>query len=53
VFGVGVSLIRHSFITHIFPTLKTIAEKQIVAERMLHSRELQERYNLPEKTNTI
>jgi hypothetical protein len=49
VFGVGVSLIRHAFITHVFPSLKTIAEKQIVATRMLHSRELQEKYNLPSK----
>lgn len=49
VFGVGVSLIRHAFITMIFPSLKTIGEKQLVAERMLHSRELQEKYNLPSK----
>jgi hypothetical protein len=49
VFGVGVSLIRHAFITMIFPSLKTIGEKQLVAERMLHSRTLQEQYNLPDK----
>lgn len=47
VFGVGVSLIRHAFITHIFPSLKTIAQKQVVADRMLHSRNLQEKYNIP------
>jgi len=50
VFGVGVSLIRHAFITMIFPSLKTIGEKQLVAERMLHSRTLQEQYNLPDKS---
>lgn len=49
VFGVGVGLIRKAFVTHIFPSLKTIHEKQIVADRMLHSRELQEKYNLPDK----
>lgn len=41
---VGVSLIRHSFITHMFPTLKTIKQKQEIATRMLHSRDLQEKY---------
>jgi flagellar hook-basal body complex protein FliE len=49
VFGVGVSLIRHAFITHIYPTLKTIAQKELVATRMLHSTKLQEEYNLPSK----
>lgn len=49
VFGVGVGLIRKAFVTHIFPSLKTIHEKQLVADRMLHSRELQEKYNLPLK----
>ena len=41
---VGVSLLRHSYITHTFPTLKSIAQKQAVATRMLHSRDLQEKY---------
>ena len=52
VFGVGVGLIRKAFVTHIFPSLKTIHEKQLVADRMLHSRELQEKYNLPSKAVT-
>jgi hypothetical protein len=41
---VGVSLIRHSFITYRFPSLKTIAQKQELATKMLHSRDLQEKY---------
>lgn len=41
---VGVSLIRHSFITHSFPSLKTIKQKQEIATKMLHSRDLQEKY---------
>ena len=41
---IGVSLIRHSFITHMFPSLKTIRQKQDIATRMLHSRDLQEKY---------
>ena len=41
---VGVSLLRHSYITHIFPSLKTIQQKEDVARRMLHSRDLQEKY---------
>jgi hypothetical protein len=49
VFGVGVSLIRHAFITEIFPSLKSLPAKNFVAERMLHSRTLQEQYNLPDK----
>lgn len=40
----GVSLIRHSFITHMFPRLKTLKQKQEIATRMLHSRDLQEKY---------
>jgi hypothetical protein len=43
---VGVSLLRHSFITHIYPTLKTIAQKEAVAKSMLHSRDLQEKYRV-------
>jgi hypothetical protein len=41
---VGVSLLRHSYITYIFPKLKTLTQKQAVAKRMLHSRDLQEKY---------
>jgi hypothetical protein len=41
---IGVSLIRHSFITYRFPSLKTIAQKQELATKMLHSRDLQEKY---------
>jgi hypothetical protein len=41
---VGVSLIRHSYITHMYPSLKTIAQKQKLATQMLHSRDLQEKY---------
>jgi hypothetical protein len=41
---VGVSLIRHSYITHKFPSLRTIAQKQKNATQMLHSRDLQEKY---------
>ena len=41
---VGVSLIRHSYITHMFPKLKTLKQKQDLSARMLHSRDLQEKY---------
>jgi len=41
---VGVSLIRHSYITHMYPNLKSIAQKQKLATQMLHSRDLQEKY---------
>ena len=41
---IGVSLLRHSFITYTFPSLKSIAQKQAIATRMLHSRDLQEKY---------
>lgn len=40
----GVSLLRHSYITHMYPKLKTLKQKQDVATRMLHSRDLQEKY---------
>jgi len=40
----GVSLLRHSFITFIFPTLTTILKKESLARQMLHSRQLQETY---------
>lgn len=41
---VGVSLIRHAYITHMFPKLKTLKQKQDLSTRMLHSRDLQEKY---------
>lgn len=41
---VGISLIRHSYITHAYPSLRTIAQKQKLATQMLHSRDLQEKY---------
>lgn len=41
---IGVSLLRHSFITHTFPSLKTLKQKQAIATKMLHSRDLQEKY---------
>lgn len=41
---VGVSLIRHSYITHMFPKLKSIKQKEELAKKMLHSKELQEKY---------
>lgn len=47
---VGVSLIRHSYITDVYPSLKTLKQKEAVANNMLHSRDLQEKYNLPKET---
>ena len=41
---VGVSLIRHSYITHVYPTLRSLVQKQQLASRMLHSTDLQEKY---------
>jgi len=41
---VGISLIRHSYITHMYPKLKTLKQKQDLSARMLHSRDLQEKY---------
>ena len=46
---VGVSLIRHSYITDVFPTLKTLKQKQDLATSMLHSRDLQEKYRVIEE----
>jgi len=40
----GVSMLRHSYITHMFPKLKSIKQKQLLARKMLHSRDLQEKY---------
>ena len=44
---VGVSLIRHAYLTAMFPSLKTIKQKQALARKMLHSTTLQEQYNIP------
>lgn len=41
---VGVSLIRHAYITHIYPSLRTLVQKEELARRMLHSTDRQERY---------
>lgn len=48
---IGVSLIRHAYITAVFPSLKTIKQKEDLARRMHHSTNLQEQYNLPEKAD--
>lgn len=40
----GVSMLRHAYITHMFPKLKSIKQKQDLAKKMLHSRDLQEKY---------
>lgn len=48
---VGVSLLRHSYITHIYPSLKTIKQKEALAIKMLHSRDLQEKYVSLQDTN--
>lgn len=41
---VGVSLIRHAYITHVYPSLRSLAKKQELARKMLHSTDRQERY---------
>lgn len=41
---IGVSLIRHSYITHVYPSLRSLAQKQALARQMLHSTDRQERY---------
>lgn len=43
---VGISLLRHAFITHMFPSLKTIKQKEDLANRMLHDRQRQEMYRV-------
>ena len=48
---VGVSLIRHAYITSVYPSLKTIKQKELLARKMMHSTNLQEQYNLPEKAD--
>ena len=41
---IGVSLLRHSFITHIYPSLRSRERKDAMARRMLHSTDRQELY---------
>lgn len=41
---VGVSLLRHAYITDVFPTLKSIKQKNEIARRMMHDRVRQEMY---------
>lgn len=45
----GASLFRHSYITDVFPTLKTIKQKDEIARQMMHDRSRQEMYALPDK----
>jgi hypothetical protein len=40
----GISLLRHSYIVHSWSSLNTIAEKEELAARMMHSRDQQEKY---------
>ena len=47
--SVGINLLRHAYITEYLPTLKTIKKKNEVARRMMHSKDTQELYNLPNK----
>jgi len=42
---VGVNLLRHAYIKHHLPGLKSIKEKDELALKMLHSKERQEMYN--------
>jgi len=42
---IGVDLLRHAYIKHHFPSLTTIAQKDELARKMLHSRQTQEEYN--------
>jgi hypothetical protein len=50
--SVGINLLRHAYITEYLPTLKTIKQKTEVARRMMHSKETQETYNLPDKSES-
>lgn len=43
---VGVSLLRHSYITEHYPRLNTIKQKEALARQMLHSKDLQEKYRI-------
>jgi phosphoenolpyruvate synthase/pyruvate phosphate dikinase len=47
--AVGINLLRHAYITEYLPKLKSIRKKEAVARKMMHSKERQELYNLPDK----
>lgn len=40
----GISLLRHAYIVHYWKDLETIADKEELAGRMMHSRDQQEKY---------
>jgi len=40
----GISLLRHAYIVHFWKELETIADKEELAARMMHSRDQQEKY---------
>ena len=42
---VGIDILRHSYIVHHYPSLKSIEQKEDLAGRMLHTRDRQELYN--------
>jgi len=42
---VGIDILRHSYIIHHYPSLKSIEDKEELAGRMLHTRDRQELYN--------
>ena len=42
---IGVDILRHAYIKHHFPSLTSIAQKDELAKKMLHSRQTQEYYN--------
>lgn len=48
---VGVSLLRHAYITEVFPTLTSIKQKNEIARRMMHDRVRQEMYVVQEGGN--
>lgn len=47
--NIGVSLLRHIFISHMLPMLKTHGEKKAMAKAMAHSLELQSLYEKKEE----
>ena len=47
--AVGINLLRHAYITEYLPKLKSIKKKEALARKMMHSKERQELYNLPDK----
>ena len=44
--SIGVSLLRHSYITWFLGQPRTIKEKKEIAKKMMHSKELQEQYHI-------